>query len=77
MFLSGKHSTQGLSTYTFDPINLGIIAPTSEGKTYVVTSALKVFPQEDVWYIGNMSTKVLVRQKGILVGPDGKPIQRK
>ena len=66
----------GLSTYTFDPINLGIIAPTSEGKTYVVTRALKLFPQEDVWNIGNMSTKVLVRQKGILVGPDGNPIQK-
>ena len=65
----------GLSTYTFDPINLGIIAPTSEGKTYVVTRALKPFPEEDVWNIGNMSTKVLVRQKGILVGPDGKPIR--
>jgi hypothetical protein len=65
----------GLSTYTFDPVNLGIIAPTSEGKTYVVTRALKPFPEEDVWNIGNMSTKVLVRQKGILVGTDGKPIR--
>ena len=65
----------GLSTYTFDPVNLGIIAPTSEGKTYVVTRALKPFPEEDVWNIGNMSTKVLVRQKGILVDPDGKPIR--
>ena len=65
----------GLSTYNFDPVNLGIIAPTSEGKTYVVTRALKPFPEEDVWNIGNMSTKVLVRQKGILVGPDGKPIR--
>jgi hypothetical protein len=65
----------GLSTYTFDPVNLGIIAPTSEGKTYVVTRALKPFPEEDDWNIGNMSTKVLVRQKGILVSPDGKPIR--
>jgi len=67
----------GLSTYTFDPINLGIIAPTSEGKTYVVTRALKPFPEEDVWNIGNMSTKVLVRQKGVLVDPHGNPIQKK
>jgi hypothetical protein len=65
----------GLSTYTFDPINLGIIAPTSEGKTYVVTTALKPFPEKDVWNIGKMSKMVLVRQKGVLVDQDGNPIQ--
>lgn len=65
----------GLSTYTFDPINLGIVAPTSEGKTYAVTRTMSVFPKEDVWNIGNMSTKVLVRQKGMLVDPNNNPIQ--
>jgi hypothetical protein len=57
----------GISTYTFDPLNLGIIAPTSEGKSYAVVKVMKYFPEEDVWYIGHMSTKVLVRQRGILI----------
>jgi hypothetical protein len=48
----------GLSAYTNDPINLGIIAPTSEGKTYPVIESIKLFPKEDVWLIGKMSTKI-------------------
>lgn len=63
------------SAYTKDPINLGIMAPTSEGKTYPVIEALKFVPNEDVWKIGQMSTKVLVRQKGILVDRDGMPLK--
>jgi hypothetical protein len=58
----------GLSTYVEDdPINLGILAPTSEGKTYAVTEPLQYFPSDDVLYIGQMSPKVLVRQKGTLI----------
>ena len=54
----------GLSSYiSDDPINLGIIAPTSEGKTYPVEECMKFFPREDVYKVGSMSTKVLVRQK--------------
>jgi hypothetical protein len=63
------------SGYTKDPINLGIMAPTSEGKTYPVIEALKFVPKEDVWKIGQMSTKVLVRQKGILADKDGFPLK--
>jgi hypothetical protein len=68
-------SYSALSAYTKDPINLGIIAPTSEGKTYPVVETLKFFPKEDVWLIGSMSTKLLVRQKGILVGDNNEPIK--
>jgi hypothetical protein len=64
-----------LSGYTKDPINLGIIAPTSEGKTYPVIETLKFFPKDDVWLIGSMSTKLLVRQKGILVDENNEPIK--
>ena len=63
------------SGHTNDPINLGIMAPTSEGKTYPVIEALKFVPKEDVWKIGQMSTKVLVRQKGIRVDKDGIPLE--
>jgi hypothetical protein len=56
----------GLSAYVEDePINLGVLAPTSEGKTYAITETFQYFPNEDIMYIGKMSTMVLVRQKGI------------
>jgi hypothetical protein len=64
-----------LSSYTKEPINLGIIAPTSEGKTYPVIETLNLFPKEDVWLIGSMSTKLLVRQKGVLVDENNEPIK--
>ena len=58
----------GLSSYIRDdPINLGIMAPTSEGKTYPVEECIKFFPKEDVYKVGSMSAKTLVRDKGILV----------
>lgn len=65
----------GLSVDTKEPMNLGIMAPTSEGKTYPVIESMKYFPKSQVWYIGSMSTKVLVRQKGILVDSNNKPIE--
>ena len=68
----------GLSSYIGDdPINLGIIAPTSEGKTYPVEECMKFFPREDVYKVGSMSTKVLVRQRGILIDKNGEPIDEK
>ena len=67
----------GLSAKTPDPINLGIIAPTSEGKTYPVIETLKLFPKEMVSKIGSMSTKVLVRHKGVLVDENNEPIGEK
>ena len=68
----------GLSSYIQDdPINLGIIAPTSEGKTYPVEECMKFFPREDVYKVGSMSTKVLVRQRGILIDKNGEPINQK
>jgi hypothetical protein len=70
-------SYSALSAYTKDPINLGIIAPTSEGKTYPVIETLRFFPKEDVWIIGSMSTKLLVRQKGVLVDENNEPIKPK
>lgn len=66
----------GCSTWTFDPINLGISAPTSEGKTYTVSQVLEYFPKKDVKKIGSMSPKVIIRQDSILVDADTlRPIQ--
>jgi len=68
----------GLSSYIeVDPINLGILAPTSEGKTYPVEECIKFFPREDVFKVGSMSAKVLVRDKGILVDKNLNPIEDK
>ena len=67
-----------LSSYIEDdPLNLGIMAPTSEGKTYPVEETLKFFPKEDVYKIGSMSAKVLVRKKGVLVNKNLEPIEEK
>jgi len=65
----------GLSAYTFDPMNLFIISPTSEGKTYTTEKVSQYFPKEDVWKIGNISNKALIRQKGILINSKGESIQ--
>ncbi|HEY9398447.1 MAG TPA: hypothetical protein VIP29_00970 [Nitrososphaeraceae archaeon] len=35
-----------LSAYTFDPINLGIISPTSEGKSYTTMKVMQYFPRK-------------------------------
>ena len=68
----------GLSKDTANPQNLMILCPTSEGKTYAVTEDLQYFPDGSVWYIGSMSPKVLIRQKGILVDSNTlKPIDSK
>lgn len=64
-----------LSSYIgFDPINLGIIAPTSEGKTYPVEECIRLFPKHDVEKVGSMSAKVLVRKRGVLVDKNLNPI---
>lgn len=64
-----------LSADTKDPINLGILAPTSEGKTYPVIESLQYFPKSKIWYIGKMSHMVLVRQKGIIVDTNNESIE--
>ena len=67
-----------LSSYVGDdPINLGIIAPTSEGKTYPVEECMKFFPKDDVEKVGSMSAKVLVRKRGTLIDKNGEPIGQK
>ena len=58
-----------------DPINLGIVAPTSEGKTYPIMETFTYFPEYSVWNIGSMSPKVLVRKKGILVDSNNEPLK--
>ena len=37
---------------------------------------VQYFPREDVWLIGNMSDKALIRQRGILINSKGESIQK-
>jgi hypothetical protein len=56
-----------LSTYTQNPINLAINAPTGEGKSYVVSKVAELFPQSDVIFLTAMTDKALFHRQGILV----------
>jgi hypothetical protein len=65
----------GLTVYSYNPLCIGIRAPTSEGKTYaVIQSILKFFPTQDLWLIGSISPKALIRQHGILVDKENKSL---
>jgi hypothetical protein len=64
-----------LSAYSNDPINLGVLAPTSTGKTYPIIECSKFTPLgKEVRVVGSMSPKVLIREQGILIDKEGKPI---
>ena len=66
----------GFSAYTNNPINLGIMATSSEGKTHAVTKVLEDFPKGDVLFLADMSPTALIHDKGVLVDEeDNEPIQ--
>lgn len=67
----------GLSAYSNDPINLAILAPTSEGKTYTAVKVFELFPPEDVIFVGRLSPSALVHDRGILVNSKSEPIDDK
>ena len=63
-----------ISKDTSNPINLAVLAPTSEGKTYAVLESIQYFPKQDIWKIGSMTPKVIIRQNGILVDSNNQRI---
>ena len=65
----------GFSKDSANPINLAVLAPTSEGKTYPVLESLQYFPKQDIWKIGSMTPKVIIRQNGILVDSNNEPLE--
>ena len=67
----------GISKDSTTPINLAVLAPTSEGKTHAVVESMKYFPKEDVWMIGSMTPKVIIRQNGVLVDSNNQPVEGK
>lgn len=54
------------STYTNNPINLAINAPSGEGKTHVLTTVGNLFPKTDVIYIAGMSSKAIFHKNGYI-----------
>ena len=64
-----------LSAYTSEPANIGVEAPTSEGKTYPAVQVAKLFPKEDVFMLGALSPTALAHDYGVLVDKDGQPIE--
>ena len=66
-----------LSANGNDPINLGVLAPTSTGKTYPIIEAAKFTPLgKEVRIVGSMTPKVLIREHGVLVDKQGNPIAK-
>jgi hypothetical protein len=64
-----------ISKDTSNPINLAVLTPTSEGKTYAVLESIQYFPKQDIWKIGSMTPKVIIRQNGILVDSNNQPLE--
>ncbi|MFH1178757.1 MAG: hypothetical protein V1710_00200 [Candidatus Bathyarchaeota archaeon] len=65
-----------INNYTEDDqLNFSITGPSSTGKTYLPREVLRLFPPEDIHWKGYTSPKAYYHERGILVGPDGEPIQ--
>jgi hypothetical protein len=65
------------SAYTNNPINLAVLAPTSEGKTYATVKVTNLFPPEDVIAVARLSPTALIHSNGILVDENGNEISEK
>jgi hypothetical protein len=52
------------SAYGSSPLNLFLKGESSIGKTHIAKSVAEYFPEEDVWFIGDMSPKALIHEHG-------------
>ena len=64
-----------LSSYTNNPVNIGVLAQSSEGKTYATVQISNIFPKEDIVLIGRMSPTALIHQHGVLIDENNEPIE--
>ena len=64
-----------LSKDSDNPLNLGVMATTSGGKTYGIIQTLQYFQDSGIWYIGSMSPRVIIRQHGLLVDSNYQPLK--
>ena len=66
-----------LSAYTNDPMNIALLAPSSDGKTYATVKVTEIFPKEDVIAVGRMSPTALIHQHGELIDKNGNSLQER
>jgi len=66
-----------LSAYTNNPINIALLSPSSDGKTYATIEVSKLFPKEDVVLVGRLSPTALIHQEGFLIDEEGNSIEEK
>lgn len=62
-----------LSMYA-EPLNLALKAESGTGKTYSTVETLKLFPEEDIQFIGSQSPKVITHLNGVKKAKDGRII---
>jgi len=63
------------SSYTNNPINTAILAPSSEGKTFATVEVSKIFSEKDIIRIGRLSPTALIHQEGFYIDEDGNNIE--
>ena len=64
-----------LSAYTNNPINIALLSPSSDGKTYATIEVSKLFPKEDLILVGRLSPTALIHQEGFLIDEEGNSIE--
>lgn len=65
------------SAYTKNPINMAILAPSSDGKTHATVQVSKIFPEKDFISVGRLSPTALIHQYGVMVDENGNNIEPK
>jgi DNA-binding MarR family transcriptional regulator len=60
------------SAFLTEPANMGVEAPSSEGKTYPVVETAKLFPPENVWFLAGLSPTAIAHDYGELVDAESK-----
>jgi hypothetical protein len=60
------------TAFLTEPANLGIEAPSSEGKTYPVVETVKLLPPDCVWFLAGLSPTALAHDFGELVDAETK-----
>ena len=65
------------SAYTKNPINMAILAPSSDGKTHATVQVSKIFPEKDFISVGRLSPTALIHQYGMMIDENGNNIEPK
>jgi predicted transcriptional regulator len=60
------------SAFLTEPANMGVEAPSSEGKTHPVVETARLFPPENVWFLAGLSPTAIAHDYGELVDAESK-----